>query len=845
MIAFFSWYILITLLGWLTFPLVYALFPAFADRGYSLARAAGLLLWGYVFWLLCSLGLTENNAGGILFALLVVAGVSLASFFVAGSRFSTRRTEIVAWFRSNVRLVISVEVLFLVAFAFLAFVRAGNPELDNAEKPMELMFINAILRSPTFPPHDSWLSGYAISYYYFGYVMAAMLAMLTGLTGSVAHNLMTSLIFGLAAIGSYGLLYNLLAARGHGSEQVASPAPGEPEADAPNGEDGTDGEARPLLPAFLAPLFLLLVSNLEGFLEVLHGAGIFWSGTQNFWTWLGIRELSDPPAQPLSLIPERFWWWWRASRVISDYDLAGNFHEVIDEFPFFSFLHADLHPHVLAIPFNLLAVAVALNIALGGWRGETNLFGLRLQIHKAGFFSAALLLGGLAFLNTWDILIAAALIIFAYVFFRVREAGWSWSRVEDLFGLGLPLGVLAILLYVPFYFGFSSQAGGILPDLTDPTRGAQLWVMFAPLFVPLLAYLLYLWRGRKWKGDWSLSVLIIGGIVILLWLFSWLIGWLVYLRAPALAQQYLSGQGMPDALSLFSAATGRRLLYIGSLLTLLAILIPAFAFLLRRSRSSEDEAHSGSNDGPLALGNPAAGFVLLIIVLAGLLVLLPDFVYLRDQFGYRINTVFKFYYQAWLLWSLAAAFAVAVLLRNLKRLWGNVFLVGLVILLGMSLTYPALAIPNKTGNFQPYLGWTLNDFQRIQRSNPDEAAAIQWLRAAPYGTIVEAVADQGGSYTGYARISEYSGLPTVLGWVGHEDQWRGSLAPQGSRKDDIAQLYSTRDWQTAHSILEKYDIQYVYVGDLERSTYMVQEDKFQRNLTRVFQQGGVTIYEVP
>ena len=62
---------------------------------------------------------------------------------------------------------------------------------------MELMFINSILRSPTFPPHDSWLSGYAISYYYFGYVMTAMLAMLTGLTGSVAHNLMTALIFAL------------------------------------------------------------------------------------------------------------------------------------------------------------------------------------------------------------------------------------------------------------------------------------------------------------------------------------------------------------------------------------------------------------------------------------------------------------------------------------------------------------------------------------------------------------------------------------------------------------------------------------------------------------------------
>ena len=82
------------------------------------------------------------------------------------------------------------------------------------------------------------------------------------------------------------------------------------------------------------------------------------------------QGFSDAPSQPLTWIPDRFWWWWRASRVISDFDLRGAFQEIIDEFPFFSFLLGDLHPHVLAIPFNLLAVAIALNLFLGGWRGE-------------------------------------------------------------------------------------------------------------------------------------------------------------------------------------------------------------------------------------------------------------------------------------------------------------------------------------------------------------------------------------------------------------------------------------------------------------------------------------------
>src|SRR5512140_2252513 len=221
MAAFIAWYLILTLLGWLTFPLAYWLFPGLADRGYSLARAAGLLLWGYLFWLLNSLGLIENNVGGVLLGLLLAVGLSISTFFFHGTNFAARRTEIWAWVKAHVRLVLSIEVLFLVAFALEALLRAGNPQLDNAEKPMELMFINAILRSPTFPPHDAWLSGYAISYYYFGYVMAAMLAMLTGVTGSVAHNLMTALIFGLAAIGAYGILYNLLSAREASSEDRA------------------------------------------------------------------------------------------------------------------------------------------------------------------------------------------------------------------------------------------------------------------------------------------------------------------------------------------------------------------------------------------------------------------------------------------------------------------------------------------------------------------------------------------------------------------------------------------------------------------------------------------------
>src|SRR3990172_679276 len=203
MTAFLTWYIILTLLGWLTFPLAFYLFHALTDRGYTLARAAGLLIWGYLFWLLASLGIAQNDMSGILLALALLVGVSAWSI-------SSLKSQFINYLRSHFPLILTTEILFFAAFAFLAFVRSANPELTSTEKPMELAFINGILRSPVFPPQDPWLSGYAISYYYFGYVMTAMLARISAVNGSTAHNLMTSLIFALGAIGSYGIFFYFL-----------------------------------------------------------------------------------------------------------------------------------------------------------------------------------------------------------------------------------------------------------------------------------------------------------------------------------------------------------------------------------------------------------------------------------------------------------------------------------------------------------------------------------------------------------------------------------------------------------------------------------------------------------
>jgi len=858
MAAFFSWYILITLLGWLTFPLAHHIFPALADRGYTLSRAFGLLIWGYVFWLFATFGIAQNDIGGLLLGLVVLGGLSVWAFI-------NRQSEIIDWLKGNKFLIITTEILFIIALGFMAFVRASNPDIVGTEKPMELMFINGIMNSPTFPPRDLWLSGYSISYYYFGYVMTAMLATFTDVPATIAFNLMIALIFGLSAVGAYGILYNLLTAkdRGQKTEEVL-----------PRSSSSFLGLS------FLAPLFLLIISNAEGFLEVLHKRGLFWSGDKNFWTWLGVKELNDPPI-PLpghmferlgywwgqssvnevtlpqisnwldlkstllgkwfteQFMPDRYWWWWRASRVVQDYDLNGTFREAIDETPAFSYILGDLHPHVLSMPFVLLAIAVALNLFLGGWNGSINLFFGQLKISKTGFFVSALVLGGLAFLNTWDILFVGVLMVFSYALAQVRESGWGWERIEDVLLLGIPLAITAFVMYLPFFIGFSSQAGGVVPNFMYPTRGAQLWVMWGTLFVPLFAYLIYVGRNKT-PANWRAGIFTTLGILLTLLAAMFVIGFMAVKLKPDIVNYLLNDQGL-DINTFIADSMKRRLSYIGSLITLLALLIPTLAFLFGNRNNQTEDDHSFNLQPFDKLRTLPSSFVFLLIALATLLILGIDFIYLRDGFGYRINSVFKFYYQAWILLSLATAYGAATLLRELRKKWDIPFMVGLFIILGIGLTYPVLGFPNKTNNFNPPAGYTLDDFDRVQRENPDEAAAMMWLRSAPDGVVAEAI---GGQYSAYARISIYTGLPTVLGWPGHEGQWRAG-ALQGSRQQDIETLYTTPDWVTTQDIISRYQIRYIVVGNLERTQYRVNEEKFNRFLKPVFQQGSVTVYEVP
>jgi YYY domain-containing protein len=239
---------------------------------------------------------------------------------------------------------------------------------------------------------------------------------------------------------------------------------------------------------------------------------------------------------------------------------------------------------------------------------------------------------------------------------------------------------------------------------------------------------------------------------------------------------------------------------------------------------------------------PVTTFTLLTLLTALLLTFSVEFVYLRDTFGTRMNTVFKFYFQAWVLLALAASFSVVYLARFAGRVlrWGGLSVVALLVVAG--LFYPVFATYTRAERFQNQP--TLDGTAYLARQNPADAAAVAWLQANVHGaaTLLEA---HGGSYSYAGRISAQTGLPTLLGWEGHELQWRGNTVEQDRRKPIVERIYGSAAGAELQGLLNQWQIDYVLVGDLERQTYGVEpqsEARLAQIMELVYDVDGVRIY---
>lgn len=1010
------WWLLVTLAGAAVFPLMFRLMPGLSDRGYTLARAAGLMLIGYIFWFLASIGVLRNEVGGMAFAWIVVIILSLIAWF-RGSDWPAR-AEFRAWLREHLPLIIFTEVLFLGAMIIWAFVQAHNPEITSTEKPMEMAFINGVRNSATFPPKDPWMAGYAISYYYFGYVITASLADLSGVTTGIAFKLVNPLLFAMTLTGILGITYNLVRAGGHlrtwrvGNRHAA------------------------LATGLLAAFFISIMGNLGTLLVEMPYRGYtaetpiikdvvnadyfdFWDVRDRTGPFM-VQNVTDPqtglpavhlldtdtyvsPEDPITqnyvFVPDEdrdgipnwddtddaeleeagnhwdYWWWFKQSRLVYDKKFSGGYEEAITEFPQFSFILADNHPHVLALPFTLLIIGLAASLAMR----PTKLANWEIVVYGVFF-------GGIVFMNAWDALYLGLLVgaealrrlmdngslngfgelgrvitletrrrqnlylvgpvfIALMLFFATSDTlGDGLSIGEILIGLilvapvtlmvnwalddndwgsvarlGGSLMMLFVLFYLPWLVSFTSQSQGMWANLIYPTRPQQLFLQFGIFGLLILPFIFQQMGRAGWRMRYGTTIgLILFSLIIAIGvpLFAAYIvdnrtcplqkgqeGLIATLAEPARAncearfrlfselrddteivQVKFLGEMSGTRLAIYQVYQ-RRL----GALTGQIVLLTIAAIIVMRLFARNPNSRDGDKPAPVIDYSPGTGVALLLIAMGVVTTFVPDVIFLVDNFGNRMNTIFKLYYQSWALFSIGAAYAIFAVLNGAPNradeenriapvsvfVLRGVYVVGLLYLLWAGALYPYYAVRSRA-LYETNLDNQLAMIEACQSAGATDCPSVPKISLDAGPTIIQAIGTDewklinecfmnleprkneavlvetpGGGYTAHlGRVSMLTGIPTLLGWDNHERQWRGDTYPDvaGNREGDIFTLYTTEDWNAAQDIIDKYGIDYVMVGNSEFNAYGGQDSdglsKFSELLDPVCHEGSVALYRV-
>ncbi len=778
-----AWLVTVEIIGLAAFPLAYFLLPRLADRGYGLSKALGILLIGYAAWILSVFHVLPSERAGLAGLVVLMAGVAAWIVYV-------HRREMLDFLKGNWRLIAVIELVFLVFLIGWTLFRAYDPAIDHTEQPMDFAFLNASIRSIFGQPEDPWLRGETISYYYFGYWMFGAVSELSGVASKISYNLSMALIPALASAGIVSVVLSLVRAEG------ASWRLG-------------------LASGVAAGVVLGIVSNLEGVLEFMRANAM---GSQGFYDWIGIQGLSGP-AETLSQSwhPEEYWWWFRATRVINTFQEGVGVDYTIQEIPFFSFMLGDLHPHVSAIPFALLFTAFVLNFV------RADMLELR-RLDWRGWCTVAIMgvsLGGLAFTNMWDLPTQAALLVGAAAlkaYPRPSSQDESEQTVLDQLRrmafavVQAPAVVilLAIALYLPYYTGFTSSIEGVGAVVT-PTRYLHMLIVWGvPLVLVAPFVVACFWQtnvGPDWRRMAALSMLVA---------FLPLVVWIVVRLQSADAIEGPITRGIH--------------------VLPLALLVGMGAW------SALYEVNTRGVSGK--------AFALVLAILGLLMIMGPELLFVDDYFGVsnaRMNTVFKLYYQAWVMLATVSGFAfyywstatdgTVGWRRLLTRLWA----VGATVLIVGGLYYPAAAAASKSNDFSAEP--TLDGLSFVRQRDLAEYDAIEFIKknVPADAAIVEAV----GEWFDAGLVSRSTGVPTVFNWPGHQIQWRGSSESFDGRQQDVETIYQTLDPLEARNLLAKYNVDYVYVGSRERQAHDGPGlGKFAEFMDTVFQQGEVTIYRV-
>jgi len=716
------WWLWWTVLAAAALPWSTRLLRALPDRGWGLSKVVGPMAVLVPLWFAVAVGAVSFGRTSI--GTATVLGVLAGGLAWWRHRDDPDR-DVVAFARSHWRSIACVEALALAGFLAVLALRAANPDLwfhpTGGEKPMAAAYLTAIARTSTFPPPDPWFSGGAMNYYYGTWYTIAAPARLLGISPDVALNLAVATVASLLLASAW----SVGAALARLGRSAARP--------------------RAALTGLFAAVLVLVVGNLASIQQQLERIG----------DALGGREVAAFD-------------WWGVSRLH-----AGSTD--INEFPGWSVLFADPHPHLLWAP--LLIAVIGLETAYVATRAAGD---RRAALGLAGGLGAALAWCRVS--HTWDLPTLALLSVGAVVVGTLLDPTAGAQRWERWKRGALHLGVIGLTTLVVSH-PYAAKGQVFDSGFTG-----------SPVHTPF--------------GSFLLQYGIAFGVVTVA-----LVTRTIQLRRHLGLPPVLRSRAGRSGVLAMAVGGGLLAALAGGPVTVLCAGLVACSLALAAHELRARRLGSG-----LAWALVAAG--------AGLAAL-PELVVIVNDIG-RQNTVFKFGMTSWSLLALGAAGTAATAVPGARFRRSTMAVIALLVIPGL-VFWPSAVGPRLDARFQP-LAATLdgrawldhgpvvveaNEVPPIDVTQDDDL--IAWMRAhVPGGaTIVEAA---GPSYTWVGRVSVATGLPTVIGWAFHETQQRRGYANEvDERTAAVKRLYADPEPVQALRTLAAYRPDYVVVGTVEHA----------------------------
>jgi YYY domain-containing protein len=877
------WWLVVAALGWLAWPLTFALFRGLRDRGYLVSRTVALLFVGYLIWLPTSMHWLQNG--------LPLTYAAIGVLIVASGLVTLRvRHEMAVFLRRKRDLILMSEALLGGAFLLFVIIRILNPDLwqpwNGGEKLMDIAYFNSCLRSAYFPPYDPYYADGYLNYYYYGQFLLSIVARLTGIKATVAFNLSVPLLFSLTVGNAFSIGYTLAGGMRLGVKRQRVKGRGEPLNQGDPDRDTRFGISHGLL----AVLCVTILGNLASGTQIIERLGqVSGSTFQSQIPGLAAVVRAAQGAGEILLGGAHFpgFNYWDPSRVVG---------YTINEFPYWSFLFADLHPHMINIPFTLMVIALALNwlcyrdaparqkpmAATPGSEWALVFSSARYlwrsldwaKVLHGGLW--ALALGALAAINTWDWPAYAGLsgLVVLWVRGRGREgaqrmacAGGLWRpskrdaaerRMPGGMAMALLWAVLlagtSLLLYVPFFKSYHALYVGLGWSLgRGYTKLSEFLTMWGFLLFVAISLLAIFFMSQRSRWPVMRVLRLIARHPMRLPRLEELAVLCVRRTSPGYRLSIGAGIAMLLAV-VWWAWKGYWVL------ALMVPLLALAAALMVQAEMSDRRR-----------------FVVALVCTACLVLVGIELFYLKDhldgdQMGWwRMNTLFKFYLQAWVMLGIAAGVSLPGILSVVGRWrwgWRSAWTAAWVLLLTGAALYPILGTPARVydrfpgdrpavGTLDGMAFMTVGTYYWPSDQNPihlwGDYEAIRWLQENVPGTPVLAEAPLGYYREFGVRVSSYTGLPTLIGM--HESEQRYGWQV-GTRSSKANELYATVNLERTMDLIRELRVEYVYVGPLERTQYPQAAAKFQQLasvpsqdaqqgfLAPVYENALVTIYRV-